>query len=254
VIRYRKPPQFIPAEECPQAGRERMALQQPIANFKAEGFVEAESALLRHMSETGAVFMMGQNPNLPVMPERPKLLDFFHYRFSDIAFKHLLQSAKTALDAGQSETVVIACLLHDISNGALLRTDHGYWGAQMIAPYVSEEVAWAVQHHQALRYFADESVGYKYPDAYNHFFGPDFDPPQYLHQAHRDARNHRWYMTSRLITIYDIYAFQEGVDVDPDQFTDIIGRHFREPEQGLGFDNSPTAHMWRSMIWPNNFL
>ena len=74
----------------------------------------------------------------------------------------------------RARPVVIACLLHDISNGALLRTDHGYWGAQMIAPYVSEEVAWAVQYHQALRYFADESVGFKYPDAYNQFFGPDY--------------------------------------------------------------------------------
>ena len=31
--------------------------------------------------------------------------------------EHLLQSAKTALAAGQDEKVVIACLLHDISNG-----------------------------------------------------------------------------------------------------------------------------------------
>ncbi len=72
--------------------------------------------------------MMGLNPALPVMPERPTLLDFFHYRFSDIAFMHLLQCAKLALDAGQEEKIVMACLLHDIANGALLRTDHGYWG------------------------------------------------------------------------------------------------------------------------------
>jgi hypothetical protein len=254
MIRYRKKPVFLKPEDCPQAGRERMAQQQPIANFRTEGVVETEATLLKHMQEAGAVFMMGQNPNLPVMPARPRLLDFFHYRFTDIAFRHLLQSAKTALDAGQSETVVIACLLHDISNGALLRTDHGYWGAQMIAPYVSEEVAWAVQYHQALRYFADEAAGFRYPDAYNQFFGPDFNPPEYLHQAHREARNHRWYMTSRLITIYDVYAFQDNVDIDPEIFTDIIGRHFREPEEGLGFDGSPVAHMWRTMIWPNNFL
>jgi hypothetical protein len=25
-------------------------------------------------------------------------------------------------------------------------------------------------------------------------------------------------------------------------------------EEGLGFDGSPVAHMWRSIIWPNNFL
>jgi hypothetical protein len=44
------------------------------------------------------------------------------------------------------------------------------------------------------------------------------------------------------------------VVIDPAAFEDVIGRHFRQPEEGLGFDNSPVAHMWRSMIWPNNFL
>jgi hypothetical protein len=251
---YRKPPRFIPPEQCPQFGHERMAMPQPLGNFTADGIIEPEPAFLKRMADTGAVFMMGQNPKLPVMPAQPKLLDFFHYRFNDIAFRHLLQSAKTALDAGQSETIVIACLLHDISNGAFLRSDHGYWGAQMIAPYVTEEVAWAVQNHQALRYFADEAAGFKYPDAYHQFFGPEFKPAEYLCKAHEDARNHRWYMTSRLITIYDVYAFQDGVDVDPEIFTDIIGRNFREPKEGLGFDGSPVAHMWRTMIWPNNFL
>ena len=61
-------------------------------------------------------------------------------------------------------------------------------------------------------------------------------------------------MTSRLITIYDTYSFQKHWQVDPEQFTDIIGRHFRQPKEGLGFDNSPVAHMWRTMIWPHNFL
>jgi hypothetical protein len=181
-------------------------------------------------------------------------LDFFRLRFSDIAFRHLLQSAKTALDAGHDEKIVIACLLHDISNGALIRSDHGYWSAQLIAPYVTEEVAWAVRYHQALRYFADESVGFHYPDSYNHFFGPDYRPPDYICRAHAEARAHRWYMTARLITLFDVYAFEENWAIDPEEFTDIIGRHFKEPREGLGFDDSPTAHMWRTMIWPNNFL
>ena len=252
-MKSKKTGTYISAAECPQAGHERMIMPQPIALVGRDA-ENPERALLKRMNETGAVFMMGQNPDLPVMPARPKLLDFFHYRFSDIAYMHLLQSAKLALDAGQSETVVIACLLHDIANGALLRTDHGYWGEQMIAPYVSEEVAWAVKYHQALRYFADEAAGFKYPDAYNQFFGAGYKPPEYVCQAHEEARNHRWYMTSRLITIYDIYSFQDGWNVDPEEFTDIIGRHFKEPKEGLGFDNSPAAHMWRSMIWPHNFL
>jgi hypothetical protein len=33
-----------------------------------------------------------------------------------------------------------------------------------------------------------------------------------------------------------------------------VGRHFRRPAEGLGFDGSSVAHMWRTMIWPNNFL
>jgi hypothetical protein len=236
----------------PQYGLERLVMSQPIAAFEP-GRESPERAMMGQLGPD-TVFMMGDNPDLPRMPDRPKLLDFFHHRFSDIAFRHLLQSAKSALDAGQDEKVVIACLLHDISNGALLRTDHGYWSAQLIEPYVTEEVAWAVRNHQALRYFADEAAGFHYPDAYNTYFGVGYEPPEYIRRAHDDARNHRWYMTSRLITIHDVYAFQDGWNVDPAEFTDIIGRNFKEPEEGLGFDGSPSAHMWRTMIWPNNFL
>jgi hypothetical protein len=51
----------------------------------------------------------------------------------------------------------------------LITSDHGYWGAQLIEPYV--EVSWAVRLHQALRYFPDEAVGYSYPEAYIRYFG-----------------------------------------------------------------------------------
>jgi hypothetical protein len=188
------------------------------------------------------------------MPERPTLLDFFRYRVTDITFRHLLSSAKHALDAGQEEKIVLACLLHDISNGILLRSDHGYWGAQMIGPYVSEEIAWAVQNHQALRYFADEAVGYKYPEAYVRFFGAEYLPPEYIRHEAQAARKHRWYMSARLVTLNDIYFFEKSEPIDPELFTDIIGRHFKQPREGLGFDGSAVAHMWRSAIWPNNAL
>jgi hypothetical protein len=188
------------------------------------------------------------------MPERPRLLDFFKLRFTEMTYRHLLTSAKHALDEGQAEKIVLACLLHDIANACLLRTDHGYWGAQMIAPYVDEEIAWAVQHHQALRYFADESVGYRYPDSYRRFFGPDYEPPEYIRRAAAAAKAQRWYMSARYVTLYDIYFFDQWTPIDPEMFADIIGRHFREPREGLGFDGSSAAHMWRTVIWPNNAL
>ncbi len=233
--------------------RPRRLILPPPMSMLGTGQRDVEEELMAQLG-AGTVFMMGDNPALSKMPEKPQLLDFFHQRFTPFTRNHLLQSAMVALKSGMEEKVVLACLLHDISNGALIRVDHGYWGAQLIGPYVSEEISWAVRNHQALRFFADESVGYQYPDAYIKFFGPDYTPAPYIHRAYAEARRHRWYMTSRLITLNDLYSFDPNVTVDPEQFTDIIGRHFKQPEEGLGFDNSAVAHMWRSMIWPNNLL
>jgi hypothetical protein len=239
-------------ESFPQAGRRRLILPAPIAT-NGSGIPDIEAEMFAQL-KPGTVFMMGDNPALPRMPSRPRLLDFFKCRITDVTYRHLLTSAKRALDAGQDEKIVLACLLHDISNGCLIRTDHGYWGAQMIAPYVNEEIAWAVQNHQALRYFADESVGYQYPESYVRFFGEDYVPPEYIRVAAECAKRHVWYMSARLVTIYDTYFFDTAETVDPDLFEDIIGRHFREPKEGLGFDGSSVAHMWRTVIWPNNVL
>jgi hypothetical protein len=239
-------------EDWPQAGRERLILHSPVGRIGGD-VPDNERELLARLGPD-AVMMMGDNPALPRMPAEPTLLDFFKNRFGDITVTHLMTSAKRALDEGQDEKIVLACLLHDISNGCFVRPDHGYWSAQMVAPYVDEEIAWAVKHHQALRYYADESVGYEYPASYDRFFGADYAPPDYIRRDAEAARAHRWYMSSRLVTMYDTYFFDKSDPIDPDIFTDILGRHFRQPKEGLGFDNSPVAHMWRTMIWPNNFL
>lgn len=236
----------------PQAGRERQIYPSPVGR-KGTDWRDNEKELLGRLGPD-VVMMMGDNPALPRMPAKPKLLDFFVHRFGDVTVRHLLTSAKRALDEGHDDKIVLACLLHDISNGCLVRPDHGYWGAQMIAPYVDEEIAWAVKYHQPLRYFADEAAGYDYPASYDVFFGADYRPPDYIKRDAEHARGHRWYMTARLVTMYDIYFFDQAEAIDPRMFEDIIGRHFRQPEDGLGFDESPTAHMWRTMIWPNNFL
>lgn len=198
------------------------------------------------------LLLMGDDPRLRKMPKRPTLLDFFKNRFSSA--NHLLQSAAVALKAGHDERIVLACLLHDISVYGFIRTDHGYWGAQLLEPYVDKEVSWAIRYHQALRFYPDESVGYAYPEMYTKYFGADFRPEPYIEEAYKYARKHRWYMTSRLITVNDMYAFDPNAVVDIDDFADIIGRHFLQPKEGLGFDGSPSAHIWRTMIWPTRFL
>jgi hypothetical protein len=152
----------------PQANHERLVLKAPIGHVLDE---TPEYAVLGKL-KPGTVMMMGDDPALPRMPERPKLMDFFTHRFGDITVNHLLSSAKRAMDEGHEDKVVIACLLHDIANGCLIRADHGYWGAQMIAPYVSEEIAWAVQYHQPLRYLPTRASAMPIPRAMPASSGP----------------------------------------------------------------------------------
>jgi hypothetical protein len=213
-----------------------------------------QGPLLAEAKHPDTLFMMGDNPELPTMPERPTLRDFYLLRFDSIPRTHLLQSARVAREKGLDEKVIMACLLHDIAIAGLVSANHGYWGAQLVAPYVDEEVAWAIEKHEALRYYPDEAAGYSYPEAYIDYFGPDYRPPAYIQREASAARQHRWYMTSRLVTINDIYSFDPNVTVEFDEFADIVGRNFKQPTEGLGFDGSPVAHMWRTMIWPNNFL
>jgi hypothetical protein len=266
------PSQQVPPEELPASLRESGLvnwLREPLADavdqrrrimmpattaLMGTPAAEHRDALSDLARRPGTIVMMGDNPDLPKMPERPTLADFFRLRIHPKDVRHMLQSARIARENGMDEKVIMAALVHDIAIGGLIRSDHGYWGAQLVRPYVDEEVAWAIEKHEALRFFADESVGYTYPENYIRIFGPDYRVPEYIRREHEEARKHRWYMTSRLLTINDIYSFDPNVQVEFDEFEDIVGRNFRQPKEGLGFDGSPVAHMWRTMIWPNNFL
>ena len=55
-------------------------------------------------------------------------------------------------------------------------------------------------------------------------------------------------------TVEELLHPERQPEVELEEFTDIIGRNFRQPEEGLGFDNSPVAHMWRAMIRPAKYL
>jgi len=218
----------------------------------ALGQRELESIPALIVANPGRFMLMRDDPRLPMMPERPTLVDFFRLRF--LTLHHLLQSATHALKAGLSEKMVLACLLHDIAVVGFLRGDHGYWGEQLVAPYVDEEVSWAIRMHQALRFYPDEAAGYDYPELYIRNLGPHYRPEPYIETEYKRARAHKWYMSARMITVYDVYSFDPGAKVDLGDFIDIIGRNFKQPEEGLGFDNSPCAHMWRTMIWPTRYL
>ena len=191
---------------------------------------------------------------LEPMPKRPTLIDFFNLRFKTAgAYNHVLQSATRAMKTGMTEEVILACLLHDVVQ-SLIKVDHGWWGAQMFEPYIPEKSTFGVRYHQALRFYADEANGYEYPDLYRRTFGVDYTPEPYIEDTYKMVRKHKWYMESRMVTVNDLYAFDANAVVTMDPFIDIIGRHFKQPKEGLGFDNSPVAHMWRSIAFPDHPL
>jgi hypothetical protein len=194
----------------------------------------------------------GKVKKLAAMPANPTFLDFFKLRMEQTS-NHVLQSANRAMKTGMSEEIILACLLHDTVH-ALIKTDHGYWGSQLYTPYVPEKVSFAIRYHQALRFYEDKEAGYEYPDLYRNLFGEDYVPSPHIQADYKMLRNHKWYMEPRLVTVNDLYAFEPGVVVTIDPFIDIVGRHFKNPKEGLGNDNSPVAHMWRAIAMPDNPL
>jgi len=228
-------------------------LDQAVSAQPARQDAAAERAYRRGVGSLFVARESGQPglKKLEPMPPKPQLLDFFKLRFAPA--NHVLQSATRAMKTGMSEEVTLACLLHDVVL-SLIKPDHGWWGAQMLEPYVSEKVSWGIRYHQALRFYPDKTVGYEYPELYHQIFGKDYVPPPHVEAAYKYARNHKWYMEARLITVNDLYSFDPNAKVSIEPFVDIIGRHFKQPKEGLGNDNSPVAHMWRTMGNPDQPL
>src|SRR5262245_62561882 len=129
---------------------EKIATNSVLCNM-GDSKVAIESGAALQAANPGKYFLMGADPRLPKMPDKPQLIDFFKQRFASTA--HLLQSETHALKAGHNEKVILACLLHDIGVVSFIRCDHGYWGAQLIEPYVDEEVSWAICVTEGVRVF-----------------------------------------------------------------------------------------------------
>ena len=74
---------------------------------------------------------------------------------------HALQSATTAWRDGVDIDWIVAALLHDIGDG-LSPQNHDRMAAEILRPFVREEVTWVIEHHGAFQmiYYAQHYEGW----------------------------------------------------------------------------------------------
>src|SRR5579863_10310229 len=112
--------------------------------FPTVAELEAQVGTRNYRRGAGSLFVSNDNvKKLEPLPPNPKLLDYFQHRFAPA--NHVLQSATRAMKTGMSEEIILACLLHDVVQ-TLIKTDHGWWGAQLFEPYVPEKTSFGVRY------------------------------------------------------------------------------------------------------------
>jgi predicted HD phosphohydrolase len=125
---------------------------------------------------------------------------------------HCLQTATRAERAGASDELVVAALCHDVGK-AVGDPNHARIAAEILRPYVSDDVCWMIEVHQDFQ-------GAHY---FQHLGG---DP------AARDAhRDHPAYdLAARFADEWDQAAFDPGYDTLPlEHFEDLVRAQFATP-------------------------
>ncbi|MEI8000930.1 MAG: HD domain-containing protein [Actinomycetes bacterium] len=112
-------------------------------------------------------------------------------------YTHCLQTATLAERAGGDDELVVASLFHDVGKYVSVH-NHPAIAAEMLRPFVRDEVVQAILHHQDFQ-------GRHY---YHHFGG---DP-----EAREQYRGEAWFdLAARFADEWDQVAFDPGYDTLP---------------------------------------
>jgi hypothetical protein len=156
---------------------------------------------------------------------------------------HALQSAAWALHNDCDDEIITAAFLHDY--GKLInRRKHSWFSAEMMKPYVSERVYFMIQVHFDIGHLLMQRE-------------PWFSAPCFSEAAGRtdlDERlawiaAHPWFGGASLVCKAELEARipKQCPDV-VDDLRKVLGRTFKLPRRGLGYDGSSAAELWRIPI------
>jgi predicted HD phosphohydrolase len=169
----------------------------------AEDWAEIAAAHFQHQATTAAKQIL----------ESLKRLEAIEVGFAANQLTHSLMAGTLARRAGASDEEVVAALCHDIGKIFSI-PNHGAIAAEMLKPYVSEDIYHAVYWHQEFqgRYYF-EHLG-KDPEGRERF------------------RGESWYdFAERLVDEWDAPAFDPGFEVDPlESFEPEVARVFSRPK------------------------
>ena len=230
---------------------ERVATKSVLFGM-ADGKIEMVSGFDFKKNNPDKYFLMGADPRLPQMPKKPTLIDFFKNRFASL--NHLL-AKRHAGEEKRPQREDHSRLpsarhrrrrLHPLRPRLLGRADDRTLCRR------GSELGGA--HAPGVRFFPDTSVGYEYPQMYINNFGADYKPEPYIVRDYESAKNHKWYMTSRMICVNDIYSFIPTPKSISTTSSTSSAATSGSPKEGLGFDDLPSAHMWRTLMWPTRYL
>ncbi len=126
--------------------------------------------------------------------------------------EHALQTATRARRDGADEDWVVAALLHDIGDG-LAPQNHDRFAAEILRPFVREEVAWVIAHHGLFQMYY-----------YGHHYGWDRNERERF-------RDHPYYPSAvDFCERWDQASFDPAYGSDPlDSFADLVRRVFARP-------------------------
>jgi predicted HD phosphohydrolase len=107
--------------------------------------------------------------------------------------EHNLQTATRALRAGEPEEVVVASLLHDVTE-SISAKNHGGAIAALLEPYVSPKITWMLREHEVFQSYY-----------YVHYFGGDRNMRDALLDTVEDKSF--WHFTKKWCDDYDQASF-----------------------------------------------
>jgi predicted HD phosphohydrolase len=145
-----------------------------------------------------------------------QLLAGDHGGFPIDRLQHSLQTADLAADGGEDDEYIVCALLHDIGD-TLGSYNHASVAASVLAPFVTEENHWMVEHHAVFQ-------GYHF----FHHLGMD----RTMRDAFRQSPHHE--RTAAFVERYDNHAFDSSRATPPlSAFEPLVRQTFSRPRRTL---------------------